>query len=205
MRRRRSAGGGRPPTCGWVRRSAAPSSRLPSWVPACSRHPHRRCHRPIPPHRARACGRVHFRESEPGCREHLGSAVVELFVANASDDQVAALVRHFADTPGARDNAGTPLSNHDEIRFASAGNTLLRRLFEPITTRIAITQNLSIRSPGRAAESRLEAEQTLTWIKVRDSARAAESARHHIRMAKKSALRALRAKMAEPTATQLLG
>ncbi|WP_062986067.1 GntR family transcriptional regulator [Nocardia anaemiae] len=135
-------------------------------------------------------------------REYLESAAVELFIANASGEQVTALVRHFADSPGHNDNATNPSSAYYEILFTGAGNALLKQLFGSITARIVIMQNLSIRSPGRAEESRREAEQTVAWIEARDSARAVQAARHHVRMAKESALQALRAKIAQPAATQ---
>uniref|UniRef100_UPI0039804E2E GntR family transcriptional regulator n=1 Tax=Nocardia abscessus TaxID=120957 RepID=UPI0039804E2E len=135
-------------------------------------------------------------------REYLESAAVELFIANVTGEQITALLRHFADSPGHNDNAINPSSAYYEILFTGAGNALLQQLFGSITARIVMMQNLSIRSPGRAEESRREAEQTVAWIEARDSARAVEAARPHIRMAKESALQALRAKIAQPAATK---
>ncbi|MFE9327562.1 FCD domain-containing protein [Nocardia sp. NPDC052278] len=58
-------------------------------------------------------------------------------------------------------------------------------------------RNLSMRTPGRAEESRREAKQTMAAIRPRDVDRAVDAARHHVRMAKQSALHALRARMGE--------
>ncbi|MBF6209164.1 GntR family transcriptional regulator [Streptomyces gardneri] len=107
-------------------------------------------------------------------REYLESAAAELFIANASDDQVATLAQQLT-VADCDDGAGSPSSNFYGYLFASAGNTLLRRIYESITARIVMIQNLSIRSPGRAAESRREVEQTLAWIRVRDSGRAVDA------------------------------
>ena len=74
-------------------------------------------------------------------REYLEGAAVELFVANASQDQVAALRQRLE--RGSETLAGPfdPWSTYYEILFLGAGNDLLRRLYESIAGQIVMMQN----------------------------------------------------------------
>jgi len=129
-------------------------------------------------------------------REYLESAAVELFVQRATEEQIDALDRslHSSSLPESKDDVR---SGYYDNLFAGAGNPLLRKLYDSIAARIVMMQNLSIRTPGRAEETRREGEELLGWIRKRDAPRAALAARHHVRMAKESALRALQARLAD--------
>jgi DNA-binding GntR family transcriptional regulator len=119
-----------------------------------------------------------------------------MFVRNASDEQLAALLA----TTGQPPQGAEELS---EERFAAGrafygallagtGNAILQRMFASIEARIQFLRRVSLRTPGRLEQSRREFIEMLRWIEERDAARAAEAAKMHVLGAKAAALRVLR-------------
>lgn len=125
-------------------------------------------------------------------REYLEAAAVELFVSRSTDEQVGTLTSSLQQAVEADGESSDLRSSYYECLLDGAGNPLLSRLYASVSMRIVMMQRLSFRSPGRAEESQREAEEVIAAIESRDRERAVAAARHHVRMAKESALRALR-------------
>ena len=124
-------------------------------------------------------------------REHLESAAVELFVARATDAELADLVHSVAEDSAPSDLGA--LSSFHRALLDGAHNSLLKSLYESIAAKLAMMQNLSIRVPGRAAQSRAELQSVLEYMQRRDSEGAREAVRSHVRKAQEVALQELAA------------
>ena len=125
-------------------------------------------------------------------REHLESAAVELFVARATDAELADLVHSVGAEDSAPSDLGA-LSSFHRALLDGAHNSLLKSLYESIAAKLAMMQNLSIRVPGRAAQSRAELQSVLEYMQRRDSEGAREAVRSHVRKAQEVALQELAA------------
>jgi len=121
-------------------------------------------------------------------------AAVQMFITNASDAQRAALIR-----------ASIPMLAHGDFEEGLAtgrvfyrtllegtGNAVLQQMFGSLEARIHFLRRLSLRSPGRAEQSRLELIELLRWIEEGDVANAAQAAKAHATQAKAGALAVLR-------------
>ncbi|MFI2476994.1 GntR family transcriptional regulator [Nocardia xishanensis] len=125
-------------------------------------------------------------------RAALEPAAVELFVRNASDDEVRQLVDAL--TP-----MGDDVDAHlDAIRLfyrvllAGAGNSIMQQMFGSIEARIHSLRRLSLRIAGRGEASTNEIREVTRLIQERDASAAGASARQHVLAAKAAALEAVR-------------
>jgi len=127
-------------------------------------------------------------------RAILEPAAVRMFVENASDAQLAALL----------DAARAMLTPREDLEEGFAighvfyglllegtGNTILQHMFGSIETRIQFLRRLSLRTPGRSEQSVRELRVLLRWIEQRDAAQAAEAAKAHVMAARAGALAVL--------------
>ena len=126
-------------------------------------------------------------------RAPLEAAAVELFVRNATDEQVAKLLaimrppQEFDDV--ADQLAGT--RRFYDVLLEGAGNSILQQMFGSIEARIHALRRLSLRIGGRAEASRRELVGIVDLIEQRDGHGAAALARAHVEAAKAAAPAAL--------------
>jgi DNA-binding GntR family transcriptional regulator len=125
-------------------------------------------------------------------RAPLEAAAVELFVRNATDEQVAKLLaimrpQEFDDVTDQL--AGT--RRFYDVLLDGAGNSILQQMFGSIEARIHALRRLSLRIGGRAEASRRELVGIVDLIEQRDGHGAAALARAHVEAAKAAALAAL--------------
>jgi DNA-binding GntR family transcriptional regulator len=128
-------------------------------------------------------------------RAVLESAAVEMFVRNASDEQLDALIQAVGSPPP----PGTGLEEGMEhlrrvyaILLEGTGNAILQQMFGSIEARIHSLRRVSLRAPGRAVQSHREFAEVISWISKRDATRAAEAAKVHVTAAKAAALTAVK-------------
>jgi DNA-binding GntR family transcriptional regulator len=124
-------------------------------------------------------------------RAALEPAAVELFVKNASDSQLAALVATRLKTAD-RDVQLDAVREFYRILLEGTANPILQQMFGSIDARIHSLRRVSLRIPGRAARSRRELNEMLAAIKNRRAEEAAKLARLHVLAAKEAALTAVR-------------
>ncbi|SEB59389.1 GntR family transcriptional regulator [Streptomyces melanosporofaciens] len=124
-------------------------------------------------------------------RAALEPAAVELFVRNASDDQVRQLVDTLKTLPD--DTDGLDLSRRFyRVLLSGAANSTMRQMIESIETRIHSLRRLSLSIAGRAEASANELREVARLIHERDASAAAASARQHVLAAKAAALQTVR-------------
>jgi len=124
-------------------------------------------------------------------RAALEPAAVELFVRNASVEQVAALAaaRRFDVTDPEEELRAT--REFYRLLLQGTANPILQQMFGSVDARIHALRRVSLRAPGRAVKSRKEIDDMLAAIELRDADRAVELARLHVLEAKKAALGAV--------------
>ncbi|OUS88581.1 GntR family transcriptional regulator [Rhodococcus sp. NCIMB 12038] len=125
-------------------------------------------------------------------RAALEPAAVELFVRNASDEQVQQLVDALNPV---LDDADAPLDSSRrfyQILVDGAANSIMQQMFGSIEARITSLRRLSLRTRGRAEASTNEILEIARLIQERNASAAAESARRHVLAAKAAALDVVR-------------
>lgn len=122
-------------------------------------------------------------------RAALEPAAVTLFVQNASDDEVAALVACDVSS-GEVEEALDDLKRFYEVLLAGTKNPILEQMFASVMARLQVMRRMSLRVEGRMDLSRAELRKIVDAVKVRDAAAAADLARVHVENARVSVLRA---------------
>jgi DNA-binding GntR family transcriptional regulator len=125
-------------------------------------------------------------------RAALEPAAVELFVRNASDEQVRQLVDAFKPMPDDADAQLDSSRRFYRVLLAGAENSILEQMFKSIYSRIHSARRLSLSTPGRAEASANEIREVTRLIQERDARGAAASARRHVLAARAAALAAVR-------------
>lgn len=125
-------------------------------------------------------------------REALEAAAAELFVRNATDEQVERLIRAVPPEDCTPEQGLRLVLEFDRLLLEGAGNPLLRETLEPIRDRIHAVRRLSTSVPGRQKESSRELMAIATAIRQRSASKAATATRRHIRAAAAAAQAALR-------------
>lgn len=122
-------------------------------------------------------------------RAALEPAAVTLFVENASDEEVAALVECDVSS-GEVEEALGDLKRFYEVLLAGTKNPILEQMFASVMARLQVMRRMSLRVEGRMDLSRAELRKIVDAVKVRDAAAAADLARVHVENARVSVLRA---------------
>lgn len=122
-------------------------------------------------------------------RAALEPAAVTLFVQNASDEEVAALVECDVSS-GEVEEALGDLKRFYEVLLAGTKNPILEQMFASVMARLHVMRRMSLRVEGRMDLSRAELRKIVDAVKVRDAAAAADLARVHVENARVSVLRA---------------
>ncbi|OLT12167.1 hypothetical protein BJF78_24870 [Pseudonocardia sp. CNS-139] len=125
-------------------------------------------------------------------RAALEPAAVELFVRNASAEQLAALTeaRRFDDDTGPEEELQATRVFY-QLLLQGTANPILQQMFGSVDARIHALRRVSLRAAGRRVKSRKEIDDMLAAIQRRDAERGAELARLHVLEAKKAALGAV--------------
>ena len=128
-------------------------------------------------------------------RAPLEAAAVELFVRNATDEQVAELGTIMRQQElDHLDDVADPLTRTRrfyDVLLSAAGNSILQQMFGSIEARIHALRRVSLRIGGRAEASRRELLEIVDLIEQRDGPGAAALAHAHVVAAKAAALAAL--------------
>lgn len=125
-------------------------------------------------------------------RAALEPTAVELFVRNASDDQVRQLLDTLKPMPDDADAQLDLIRRFYRVLLAGAANSTMRQMMESIEARIHSLRRLSLRIAGRAEASANEIREVARLIQERDASAAAASARQHVLAAKAAALETVR-------------
>lgn len=125
-------------------------------------------------------------------RAALEPAAVELFVRNASDDQVQQLVDALAPISDDADAQLDSSRRFYRILLGGAANSIMEQMFGSIDSRIHSARRLALTIPGRAEASTNEMREITRLIQERDASGAAASARRHVLAARAAALQAVR-------------
>jgi DNA-binding GntR family transcriptional regulator len=125
-------------------------------------------------------------------RAALEPAAVELFVRNASDDQVQQLVDALKPVSGDADAQLDSSRRFYRVLLDGAANSIMQQMFGSIDSRIHSVRRLSLSIPGRAEASANEIREVSRLIRNRDATGAAACARQHVLAAREAALEAVR-------------
>lgn len=124
-------------------------------------------------------------------RAALEPAAVELFVKNASQSHLTALIATNVKNAD-REAQLAAVREFYRILLEGTANPILQQMFGSIDARIHGLRRVSLRIPGRAEQSRRELNGVITAIKNRRAEQAAQLARQHVLAAKEAALTAIR-------------
>lgn len=124
-------------------------------------------------------------------REALEPAAVELFVHNASDEQVRQLVDALKPLPG-DDSQLDSSRRFYRILLEGAGNSIMLQMLGSIEARVHAIRRLSLTIQGRAEASADEIRELARLIEERDAGAAAAIAREHVIAARTAGLAAVR-------------
>ena len=124
-------------------------------------------------------------------REALEAAAAEMFVRNASDDEVKELIAAVPPEDVTPAEGMELILEFDRLLLDGARNPLLREVLEPLRNRIHAVRRLSTSIPGRQQESSREFMDIAVAISKRSEEEAAAASRRHVRAASVSAQRAL--------------
>lgn len=124
-------------------------------------------------------------------REALEAAAAEMFVRNASDEEVERLIAAVPPEDVTPEEGMELILEFDRLLLEGARNPLLREVLEPLRNRIHAVRRLSTSVPGRQPESSREFMEIAMAISKRSESEAAAATRRHVRSAAASARRAL--------------
>lgn len=121
-------------------------------------------------------------------RDALESAAAELFVRNASDQQVDELLECVPPAEAGAEERLALIYQFDELLALGAGNPMLQEALSALHARIHALRRLSTSVDGRQAASTQEYAELVDAIRDRSPERAAAAARRHVRAAGEAAL-----------------
>ncbi|MFI6369073.1 GntR family transcriptional regulator [Nocardia sp. NPDC050630] len=130
-------------------------------------------------------------------RAALEPAAVDLFVRNASDEQVQQLVDALKPQPDDDDAQLHSSRRFYRVLLDGAANSIMKQMFGSIEARIHAIRRLSLTIPGRAEANVKEISEVTRLIQERDARAAAASARSHVLAARAAGLEAVRAAQAK--------
>lgn len=125
-------------------------------------------------------------------RAALEPAAVELFVRNASDDELSRLVDAVKPMPDDDDMLDSSRRFY-RVLLEGAGNAIMQQMLGSIEARIHAIRRLSLSIPGRLDASVEEMREITSLIEQRDARGAAASALRHVLAARAAGLEAVRA------------
>ncbi len=125
-------------------------------------------------------------------RDALEPATVDLFVRNASDQQVAELLNHVPPAVMDPEERLKMISEFDRLLAEGAGNPMLKDMLDGVHARIHALRRLSTSVEGRQAASTQEYMDIAAAIQARSPERARQASHLHVRAAAESAQIALR-------------
>lgn len=125
-------------------------------------------------------------------REALEPAAVELFVRNASDDQMRQLLDALTPLPGDDESQLEGSRRFYRILLEGAGNSIMLQMLGSIEARVHAIRRLSLTIPGRAEASADEIRELARLIEERDTGAAVAIARKHVVAARAAGIAAVR-------------
>jgi DNA-binding GntR family transcriptional regulator len=132
-------------------------------------------------------------------RVELERLAIELFIKNASDDDIAAFrdavaeVRATLPESGDATAMGTlrAVNRVYEVLLAGAGNPMLTQMVNMLQRRVNQVRAVSLEQPGRATQNLIELEAMLDSLERRDVKSARSAAAFHVQQEARVALAAL--------------